>query len=414
MNRRKFLSGLAAIPLMSRGVFTGGMWLSGVGKAQALNPTNKTLVIIFQRGGCDGLNVVVPYGEDEYYRLRPDIAIPGPGSSTGAALSLDGFFGLHPAMSSLYDIFQQGHLAVLPTVHYTNGNRSHFSSQDFIESGIGGIKTVDGWINRYLSLKPQLADLRAVSFGELVHALKGQTPVPMINSIATSITGLNSDVLTHLTGIYQSPVNTTLKERLLIKQHGELALENLSLIEHYKQQGYMPENGAIYPDTAYGQQLRDIAQLVKIQAGLEVAAVNISGWDNHSGQGGAQGYQSNRLREFSDGIAALYRDLGTAHMNDVVILTMTEFGRTAQQNASKGTDHGNAASWFVIGGQVNGGIYGDWPGLGPEQLYLGRYLAHSIDFTNVFGEILVKHLNAAAYLAAVLPGIQYQPVGFLA
>ena len=413
MKRRNFLKGLAAMPVIGRSALSAGGLLSGVGSALANSFEGKTLVVIFQRGGCDGLNTVVPYGEDEYYRLRPDIAIARPGSGAGGALDLDGFFGLHPAMSAMHEIYQQGHLAVLPTVHYHDGNRSHFTSQDFIESGTPGTQRADGWLNRYLASRSQEADMRAVSFGSLVHALKGSKPVAAIDSLDAPISGLDNQVLGQLSAIYQQPVASALKERLLLKQHGELALDNLLVLDQYRQQSYSPDNGAVYPETGYGRQLRDIARLVKARAGLEVAAVNIGGWDNHSGQGGAQGFQANRLSEFSNGIAALYKDLGAAYMNDVVILTMTEFGRTAKQNASGGTDHGNASSWFVIGQQVNGGIYGEWPGLSPEQLYLERYLAHSTAFTDIFGEIIVKHFNHASSLAGVLPGSHYQTVGFM-
>ncbi|MBS3955688.1 MAG: DUF1501 domain-containing protein [Methylomicrobium sp.] len=412
MKRRHFLRNLAAMPVLGRSLLSGGALLSSFKNAYATS--GKTLVVIFQRGGCDGLNVVVPHGEDEYYRLRPDIAIARPGKGAGAALDLDGFMGLHPAMAPLYAIYQQGHMAVMPAVHYDDANRSHFVSQDFIESGIGGMRTADGWLNRHLSSKSQDAEVRAVSFGTLAHALKGNTPVTTIDSLAKLGAGMDDEMLNRLTAIYQQPVSSLLKQRLLLKKHGELAIDNLVTLDPYSKQAYSPENGAVYPDTEYGRQLRDVARLVKAGAGLEIAAVNIGGWDNHSGQGGAQGTQASRLSEFSGGIAALYRDLGTAYMNDVVILTMTEFGRTAQQNASKGTDHGNASSWFVIGNQVSGGIYGDWPGLLPEQLYLGRYLAHSINFTDIFGELLARHLNNASGLATVLPGSHYQPVGFLA
>ncbi len=401
------------MPVFGRSALSAVGLLSSAGSAFANGFAGKTLVVIFQRGGCDGLNTVVPYGEDEYYRLRPDIAIARPGSGVGGALDLDGFFGLHPAMSAMHEIYQQGHLAVLPTVHYHDGNRSHFTSQDFIESGTPGTKRADGWLNRYLTSRSQEADMRAVSFGSLVHALKGSTPVAAIDSLDAPVSGLDNEVLSQLSGIYQQPVSSALKERLLLKQHGELALDNLLVLDQYRQQSYIPDNGAVYPETEYGRQLRDIARLVKARAGLEVAAVNIGGWDNHSGQGGAEGTQANRLSEFSNGIAALYKDLGAAYMNDVVIVTMTEFGRTAKQNASGGTDHGNASSWFVIGHQVNGGIYGEWPGLSSEQLYLGRYLAHSTDFTDIFGEIIVKHFNHASSLAGVLPGSHYQTVGFM-
>ncbi len=411
MKRRDFLGGILSLPVLGRGMLSGSALLPGMGNAQV--QSEKTLVVIFQRGGCDGLNTVVPYAEDDYYRLRPDIAIAPPGSGAGRALNLDGFFGLHPAMRGMHDIYHQGHLAILPAVHYPNGNRSHFSSQDFIESGTPGKLRADGWLNRYLVSRKLTSELRAVSFGSLMHALKGTKPVATINSLDTPLPGLDDAVLAKMANIYQQPVNSLLKQRLLLKKHGTLAIDSMQILDQYRQMAYTPANGAVYPDTVYGRQLRDIARLLKAGAGLEVAAVNIGGWDTHSGQGGTEGTHANRLSEFSAGITALYQDLGATHMKDVVILSMTEFGRTVKQNASYGTDHGNASCWFVIGHQVNAGIHGNWPGLAPEQLYQERYLAHSVSFTDIFAEIVTSHFNHAEGLAYILPGSRYQPVGFL-
>ena len=409
MKRRDFLRNMAVAPLLSRTCISGGSLLAGMKNAYAAN--GKTLIVIFQRGGCDGLNTVVPYGEDEYYNLRPNIAISPPGSGANSALNLNGFFGFHPAMTGLYNIFQQGDLAVLPTVHYNNANRSHFSSQDFIESGVPNQSLLDGWLNRYISSVQRESELRSVSFGTLAHSLKGSQPIVTVNNLASIKEDDNAhrDVLQR---IYQNVPANANQSRSLVSQHGTLALDNISILEQFSNTNYTVENGAVYPNSNFGQQLKDVAQLIKSGIGLEVATVSSKGWDHHSNQGGAQGTQANRLTEFSSGIEALYKDLGS-YMNDVVMLTVSEFGRTAKQNASLGTDHGNAASWFVIGRQVNGGIYGDWPGLLPEQLYKGRYLAHTVNFSDVFAEVISRHLGASESLSAALPGSQYQPIGFL-
>lgn len=408
MKRRDFLKYLSASPWVSRvaGIGAGLTFVSNAAHAAE----GKTLVLIFQQGGCDGLNMVVPYQEDEYYRLRPDIAIQPPGSATAAALDLDGFFGFHPQLGGLYEIYQQGDLAVLPAVHYQNGNRSHFSSQDFIESGVPNQRLEDGWINRYLSLTPQNNDLRALSFDSMQHALRGDVPVMTLKSLS-----FDGDFDATSRAVLEQVVQgfpTTNHSRSLLQRNGLLALSSITSISPFSDSSYTPANGAIYPDTLYGHQLKDVARLIKAGVGLEVAAVSNENWDDHANQGGDVGNQASRLAEFSAGIAALYRDLGSA-MADVVILTLTEFGRTVEQNASQGTDHGNAASWMVIGGSVNGGIYGEWPGLYPEQLYLQRYLAHTIEFTDIYAEILTHHLGVSNGLSHILPGSTYHPVGFL-
>ncbi len=196
-----------------------------------------------------------------------------------------------------------------------------------------------------------------------------------------------------------------------IQNAGRTLFADLARVQQLDVNGYKPANGAVYPANTFGVQLRQTAQLIKSGVGLEVATVNLGGWDTHSGQGNHLGYQANMLKTFSDGIAALYADMGTA-MKDVMILTMTEFGRTASENGSQGTDHGNAGCWFALGGGVRGGVYGQWPGLEATQLYRGRYLAHALDFRNVFGDIASKHLHSTS-LASLLPGHSYAPVGFI-
>lgn len=411
MKRRNFLQSMITMPMIARSCMVGSAMLANMKSAYAAE--GKTLVVIFQRGGCDGLNMVVPYGEDEYYRARPDIAIAPPNTHLDSALDLNGFFGFHPTMTGLYDIFQQGNLAILPTVHYTNGNRSHFSSQDYIESGVPNQKLSEGWLNRYLSNNPTTSDLPALSFNTLAHSLQGSSPVLAIESLDSINTDLGEAQQTILQSLYSQQVPSEDQARFLLHKHGNTVLDNLSNLEVLTESTYTPTHGAIYPNNTYGKQLKDIAHIIKSGVGLEVATVSSHGWDHHAKQGGAQGDQAIKLGDFSAGITALYKDLGSEYMSNVTILTLSEFGRTVQQNASLGTDHGNASSWFVIGEQINGGIYGDWPGLLPSQLYQNRYLAHTVNFVDVYAELLDKHLNSGDKLAQILPGSQYQSIGFL-
>ncbi len=363
----------------------------------------KTLLVIFQRGGCDGLNTVVPFGEDEYYNLRPTIGIPAPDGSADSAINLDGFFGLHPALDAFAPIFNSGDLAVLPSAHYPNASRSHFDGQHFIESAASfadrnNKDDLDGWLNRHMATLNQAGQLRAISFGNSVsQSLRGEIDVSTFNNLNNFNLGLDQNVgnslISRLIGVYdQTPLPDT-KNRRVTHAAGQVALNNLDVINTINSEVYIPANGATYPTNSYGSQLMQTAQLIKANAGLEVVTISHGGYDTHGNQGAANGSQANRLRDFSRGIGAFYQDLGD-RMSDVLVLTMSEFGRTARENGSAGTDHGNASSWFVVGGgNVNGGVFGDWPGLQPDQLYQGRYLNFTVDYRNVFGEILTNFLG---------------------
>lgn len=423
MNRRDFLrflvsasAGTAAVaitnPLRPRFAF-------------AQSSAGKTLVVIFQRGGNDGLNTVVPFGDANYYRLRPRIAVPPPNAGDpNAALALNGFgapanfFGLHPGLAPLMPIWNAGQLAVLPATHYPNATQSHFDGQENIESGADGA-TLDGWLNRHLITLPRPAALRAVGFGdEMPHALRGAVVVSAFNDIANFTLGVPANqeqaLLADLSRVYSQNPDNTKAYRALVHDSGRAVVNDLAVLSGINTSSYQPANGAAYPNSNYGRQLRQIAQLIKSGVGLEVAALSIGGWDTHNNQGAGEstGQQARRHQDFAGGIAALRTDLGAAAMRDVTILTMTEFGRTAADNGSGGTDHGNAAAWFVAGGSVRGGIYGAWPGLTAQSLVRGRYLAHSVDFRNVMGDVLVRHLGNPD-MADVLPGFNYQPVGVM-
>lgn len=401
MKRRDFLK------FMLAGT-AAGMYASPASAA-----TPKRLIVIFQRGGCDGLNVTVPYGDDEYYNLRPTIAIPKPGN-TGGALALDDFFGLHPAMSSLHDIYQAGNVAVFPAVHYTGASRSHFDSQQYIESAQVS-RYADGWLNRHLASQWSTSSMRGVSFGDSIsHALTGTVPVSSFSKLSQFDLDLESSaenkLIDRLTDVYNESPDQPAYHDSLIRQSGHTLFQDLQATADIDSSSYQSTSSVSYPNNTYGQQLANIAQIIKEGSGLELATVSHGGWDTHQNQGGSEGTQANNLKSFSDGIAAFYQDMGS-HMQDTVILTMTEFGRTAQENGSFGTDHGHASSWFALGGNVQRGIYGEWPGLLESQLENGRYLAQATDFRDIFSEILTQHLGNTD--ASIIPNYTTTPIGFI-
>jgi uncharacterized protein (DUF1501 family) len=364
----------------------------------------KTLIAIFQRGAVDGLNVVVPYGEHSYYDLRPNIAIPKPDGGAESALNLDGYFGLHPSLQSFQPLWDSKRLAIVHASGSPDSTRSHFDAQDYMESATPGVKsTQDGWLNRYLQSKtdPQKSLFRAVSMTQnMPRAMQGKAPALAISNLADfSIRAGQSSAAVQggFEAIYDQTVNDALHGT------GKETFEAINYLKQVNPSQYKAENGANYPRAPFGNALLQIAQLIKAGVGLEVAFTDVGGWDTHVNEGNQQGQLSNLLRQFSSAIAALYTDLGQ-RMDDVVVLTMSEFGRTAKENGNRGTDHGHANSMFVLGNSVRGGkVYGDWPGLKNDQLYEGRDLALTTDFRDVFGEIATKHLGTAN-LKTVFPG----------
>jgi len=381
--------------------------------------SGKTLLVIFQRGGCDGLNACVPYADPDYYRLRPTIAIAAPDAGNPqAALSVDGYFGLHPALAGLADIHAQGDLAILPTVQYADNTRSHFDAQAFIESGALS-RLPDGWLNRYLSAVPRPGQLRAVAMASrMPQSMRGARYVPVfrdLEDLALNMDPAEADVL--LASLFSA---YGLTDDLVSPHASRLSAAGFDMVDkiHFMRSldpgGYRPSNGAVYPDTTFGRQLEDVAFLIKAGVGLEAATLDIGGWDTHSSQGGGEttGRQYQAFSNLGEGIGAFYRDLG-ARMQDVMVLTCTEFGRTAAENASRGTDHGGASTWFVVGKNVRGGVHGDWPGLAQGQLQDDRQLRFTVDFRDVLAEILTAHLGSGS-LAGVFPAHSYRPVGFLA
>ena len=402
VTRRFFLksSGLA---LVSFGV-APRVLTRAVYAAEGTAHRAKTLVVVFQRGACDGLNTVVPYGEKSYYALRPTIAVPAPrGGSKDAALDLDGFFGLHPALQPLLPLWQEKSLAIVHAVGSPDATRSHFDAQDFMESGTPGRKaTEDGWMNRHLQATPDPAatPFRAVSLTPtLPRSLAGRAPAVAMASIREF--GLRPvagpQVARGFEEMYAGVVSDVLHGT------GHEAFEAVEFLKKTDPTKYQPARGVTYPRGPYGDSLRQIAQLIKAGVGVEMAFTDVGGWDHHAAEGGVQGQLAGRLRDFGSALAAFHRDLRD-RMADVVLVTMTEFGRTVRENGNRGTDHGHASLSFVLGGPVRGGrVHGRWPGLGSGQLYDGRDLALTTDFRDLLGEVLARHL-ATTDLAAVFPG----------
>lgn len=373
----------------------------------------KILVCLFQRGAADGLSMIVPHGETAYYSARPNIAIPRPQSgAVDAAIDLDGFFGLHPALQPFARLYREGLLAPIHAVGSPSATRSHFDAQDYMESGTPDRKsTPDGWLNRYLAVKGTcqecasagVSPFRAVSMTpQTPRILEGPAAAVAMNSLGEFTMRGAGDSADRLEALYRTG------EADLVHGAGREMFEAVKLLQSANPQRYQPEHGAEYPRSPFGQRLREIAQLIKSGVGIEVAFADVGGWDTHVNQGAATGQLAARLTDFSLSVGALVRDLGD-RMQDVVIMTMSEFGRMVRQNGNGGTDHGHAGAMFVIGGGVRGGrVHGAWPGLEREQLHEGRDLALTTDFRAVFADVLSKHLGAAN-LAPVFPGYHGTP-----
>ncbi len=418
MNRRVFMkSGAMALATMglSPSFLRRSVFAQDLLKGAALNGNRrgKVLICLFQRGAADALNVVVPHGERAYYQMRPTIAVPRPVSGAAeTAIDLDGFFGLHPSLAAFKPLWDDGILAPVHAVGSPSNTRSHFDAQDYMESGTPDAKgTPDGWLNRYLAAKGTCEECKigqpdagstfeAVSMTpQTPRILEGPAPSVAMNSLDEFTIRTNGTQAERIEALYR-----TGSADVVHAAGGEM-FEAMKMLKSANPQQYQSQNGAEYPRSPFGQHLKQIAQLIKADVGLEIAFADVGGWDTHVNQGGATGQLANRLDDFSKSIAALTQDLGN-RMADVTILTMSEFGRTAHQNGNGGTDHGHATAMFVIGGDVKGHkVHGKWPGLEPEQLNEGRDLALTTDFRSVFSEVAFKHLGAAK-MDAVFPGFQ--------
>jgi uncharacterized protein (DUF1501 family) len=372
----------------------------------AAAPGRKVLVTIFQRGAVDGLNMIVPHGEPDYYSSRPSIAIARPGTAPDAALDLDGFFGMHPRMQELKSLFDARQLAVVHACGSPDATRSHFDAQDYMETATPGVKsTRDGWLNRFLHAREheKATPFRAVAMApQLPRSLQGMAPalaIGQISKFGIRAGESTANVQASFEAEYAAAANSVLSRT------GRDAFDAVKMMKAADPARYTPANGAVYPRSPYGDALQQIAQLIKADVGLEIAFAETGNWDHHAQEGAATGLLANRLADFAAGIGALVRDLGD-RMSDVVILTMSEFGRTVAENGNRGTDHGHGNAMMIVGGGVKGGkVYGKWPGLAREQRHDGRDLAVTTDFRTVFAEVAGGHLGLAD-TAHVFPGFR--------
>jgi uncharacterized protein (DUF1501 family) len=399
LSRREFLclGGFAAVSL--------GLPRWARAAADAARRSGKTLVVVLQRGAMDGLNVVVPFNDPVYLKARPTIAIPPPGKD-GGVLDLDGTFGLHPGLSALMPLYKKGNLAFIQAAGSPDGTRSHFDAQDFLESGTPGVKgTEDGWLNRALTARKIARDpLSAVAIvPRLPRILRGSFSV----SALTGADQLKSAPLENsLESLYDGAVDALLSDAARDLGAARKELDGIPKADKDAAEK------AGYPKARIGRDLFELARILKAGLGTRVGYVEMGGWDHHFNEGGSDGQLAKRLEELGGAIAAFHEDLGSL-AEDVVLLTMTEFGRTIEENGNRGTDHGHASVMMALGGKIKGGrVLGKWPGLDPAARFESRDLEVTTDFRRVAGEAVSAHLGLKD-LSTVFPGGSWAPVGLI-
>src|SRR5580700_2516748 len=407
ITRRTFLKG-GAMAVVGTAAIPSFLTRAAWGAAQA-GSGNRRLVVIFQRGAADGLNIVVPHAEPSYYAMRPSINIP-----RQQVIDLNGFFGLHPALAPFKPLWDQGHLAIVHAAGSPDTTRSHFDAQDYMESGTPGVKiTSDGWLNRTLQTEHLAADspFQAVALGSsLPRILSGKASAVAVSNVNSFGIGGGNPAAAPLGNTFEAMYAQSVDA--VLHGTGQETFDAVKMLKSADPQHYTPAPGANYPKGRFGDALRQTAQLIKANLGVQVAFTDIGGWDHHVNEGSTEGQLANVLRDFSQSIAAFWTDLGPLG-EETVIATMSEFGRTARENGNRGTDHGHANVMFLLGGPVKGGrVYGQWPGLDPAQPNEGRDLALTTDFRRVLGEAVSKHLGNTQ-LSTVFPGFTNSPREFV-
>ena len=422
LTRRYFLKSSGALALYCGFAPLRVLAEAGIAPGDVKKVTRgKTLVIIFLRGGMDGLNFIVPHGDPAYATLRKSIKLDTPGAKDGT-IDLDGFFGLHPRATALQPLFAEGGARALHAVGYDLNTRSHFEEQDTWETGvIGNTINSDGWLNRHLVTSHGNGPVRAISLGDdLPRILRGKAPAYALHGIADlSLPSVvpNDEVAmkSALEHAYCTPrpAQKSHAQDLLSQTAGN-TLEGIETIRRTVKPDYKP--GAIYPPGELSRQLMEAARLIKADIGLEGVEIDYGGWDTHQNQGGALGAYGNLVQGLADGIAAFHRDMGD-RMEDTLLVRSRDFGRTAAENGNGGTDHGWANCMLAVGGDLTGQpapspVLTKWPGLAKEQLHQGRDLLHTTDFRDVLGEVVAKHLGNPL-LKTVLPNHEFKEVGLI-
>ncbi|HVW10375.1 MAG TPA: DUF1501 domain-containing protein [Bryobacteraceae bacterium] len=419
LTRRMLLRG-SAVVVTGMGSTPG--WLARAAEADSAakansKPRRRVLIVIFQRGAADGLNIVIPFAERRYYEMRPVIAVPPPsgirpGANPGVfgpsqpAIDLDGRFGLHSALEPLKPLWDRRELAIVEAAGSPDPSRSHFDAQDYMESGVPGKTVGDGWLNRALPLvTPGTSPLRAISTSaQLPHTLRGDHPAIAIGA-AQQMQLSNQDASNIFERMYASSADQRME------QDGKDAFAALKMLNTVNRAAPDPSAAMPYQQGGeLGRNLQQIARLIKADVGVEAAFAELDGWDHHGNEGPQL---TNMLRQFGNAIAAFSTDMGD-RMEDVILVTMSEFGRTAEENGTGGTDHGHGNLMMVVGGSVDGGkIFGEWPGLEREQLNEGRDLKVTTDFRTVLTELITAQMGQKD-LARVFPGFTpAAPLGLL-
>lgn len=376
------------------------------------NPGAHTLVCIFLRGGADTLNMVAPYGDPTYYKVRPTIAIKAPGKGASAGLKLDDFYAFHPKLAPLLPIFHSGELGIVQAVGTDNPTGSHFDAQDQMEHGCAyGTQVNGGWLGRYLRTRvdEQLTPLSAIAIGEVIpESFRGSpvtTAIRKLDEIHIDLPVADNDaVVNALSKLYATDLG-------ILKEPGSSTVQLLKRVEKFKSKTYVPEKGAVYADDQFAQGLKEIARLIKADVGLEVACIDLDGWDTHFFQGGPDGLQAGLIDQLAKGMGAFYKDLH-AHNKRVTTIAITEFGRRTYENGSLGTDHGRGFSFFAMGAGVRGGkVHGLYPGLQDDQYELGPGgMKITCDYRSVLAEILGWR---KAPIEQVFPGLKAQSTGLI-
>lgn len=372
------------------------------------------LIVIFLRGGADGLNIVTPYREDAYYRLRPSLSLAKPNAGTRAdrVLDLDGFFGFHPSLAPLLPVFKDGKLACVHAVGSNDGTRSHFEAMSAMERGLPymgpGASRSNGWLARYLNATATDEDspLRALAIGDLMpdtlRGAPGATNIPDVRQYRLGGTPAYRSAIERAYADGADPMTRAGRETITL-------LETLDRLDY---RGYKPSGVAAYPESDLGAGLRQVAFLLKAEVGLEVAFLDKGGWDTHFAQGGSTGLQANLLSDLATSLRAFADDLGE-RLGSTTVVVMTEFGRRAYENTSLGTDHGRASVMFVMGGSTKGGrVYGHWPGLEQKSLEGPGDLHVTTDYRAVLAEVLHKRMGLQDP-AAVFPGFEPHDLGLV-
>jgi uncharacterized protein (DUF1501 family) len=387
-------------------------WMPRISLADPhLGPAGDTLVCIFLRGGADGLNMVVPHGDDAYYSHRPLIGIPRPDDNRadGRTVDLDGFFGLHPALAMLHDIYAAGDMAFIHATGSPDETRSHFEAMDLMERGATTNGDYTGWLARHLATLDtgNASALRAVGIGDLLPAsLTGAVSSTALQSIAEYHLQGRDEQIGEMQALLQRLYN---QNEDLLTAAANQTFASIDVLSRIDTAHYQPD-GRAYPEREFGQAMRMVAQLIKADVGVEVACIDLGGWDTHVAQGGAEGLMANLMDELAQGLIAFYEDV-QAQMDKITVVVMSEFGRRLQENGGLGTDHGHGNMMMVLGGGIIGGqVYADWPGLQPEQLTGPGDLAITTDYRHVLGEIIRKRLNNPS-LPDIFPGYTVNDVG---